>query len=542
MSAPQIFGELRALAHGQPSSWRFERLAWLAERCWVVDPEGYAQQLEPYLLTLLSRWPDAARQVPPRWMSWLARSPTPAPLRLCRALDMAGSSLRLRSLGQSLGQVGLALTELDLRSQQVHADALGALLGAGSIQRLALRADQLDAQALEVLLSQGPTRLRSLRVEHADASLLAQLVAKPWPALHALELTLGPGAAWDDRCARWAQRQRLRRLDVRSGSPLRGSPALEAIGVVWPELEAVAWHAVEDEAALCAALAQLPTTTRSICVSLRPQASPLRFAPWLPWRALRELGLTGATRWADAQTLADWLRSPAAQDLHTLHLEGADEVVLEALAGPRAPASLRHLTLHRLRGPWPALGAPPWADSLQTLSCSGGASASASLWSLALQTRWPALESMQLHLSAPQDPACPQALGACGQLARLEARALSPALARLLLAWAPQGLIELGLGASGGESLARLVDAPCVQTLERLSVEADAAHERAMLEALAEGGQGRRLRAVQVQSRVEPALLERLAASSAWDPQLELRFPDGDQPWLHTVTLRAWAR
>lgn len=142
------FGEVRSILHGGEEAQRWSKLC---ELCGGATQAEWDEQLSPYVMPVVSRWPDAERKMPPLW---LRRALEGGELPAC--LPMA-ASVKLALTTQSMtGQFDLR------RLERLATPALRALsLGAA---RLDLRryGDKLDVSGL--LGSSALTGLRELEL------------------------------------------------------------------------------------------------------------------------------------------------------------------------------------------------------------------------------------------------------------------------------------------------------------------------------------------------------------------------------------------
>lgn len=160
------FGQWRSILHQPPDRARWEQLTLMAEDIFARDPIQAEQHWLPYAQWHLAKWPDAIRELPPRWHFRLSRAEPYTPLNLVRHAKIERKKLIEALIAHpNLGTI----TGLDLS----HAQAEDAILALGLARR---RFKQLN-----------------LRQNKLDGELLGKLLqGDAWQGLYALDLSQNP--------------------------------------------------------------------------------------------------------------------------------------------------------------------------------------------------------------------------------------------------------------------------------------------------------------------------------------------------------------
>jgi hypothetical protein len=155
----EVFGEIRSLLAAPPSAHAWELICDLFDRLeHSPERERVQQELIPYALASLARWPDHLRVAPQPWLdARMDGGVAPAGLQLARSLRFVGVS-----------------TRADRLSQLAQEQALSGIAAASFTE------GTLSAKALGALLN-GPLRdqLRSLEIANSDQSALLGTLLGP---------------------------------------------------------------------------------------------------------------------------------------------------------------------------------------------------------------------------------------------------------------------------------------------------------------------------------------------------------------------------
>jgi Ran GTPase-activating protein (RanGAP) involved in mRNA processing and transport len=210
----RLFGELRSLLQLAPDEPRWRALCDLLSR-WPAHDPLLAEQVLPYALDHLRRWPDALRVAPRAWIDQALLGKPPAPITLATTLDAPYRGLSARDLS-TLATCGaldhwriIRLTHSTLRAE-------GAWVLASApcpLHTLDLSYCSLgDAGAAQLARADHWHTLRSLSLVRNDLGpdgLEALILAAFIPDLSALDLS----ANWlTDPCAEHLATPRLRSL------------------------------------------------------------------------------------------------------------------------------------------------------------------------------------------------------------------------------------------------------------------------------------------------------------------------------------------
>jgi hypothetical protein len=412
----EVFGEIRSLLAAPPSKHIWDLICDLFDRLeHSPERERVQQELIPYALTSLTRWPDHLRVAPQPWLdARMDGGAAHAGLQLARSIDLVGVATRA--------------DRLKLLAQE---PALGGITAARFTE------GTLSAKALSALID-GPLReqLRSLESANSDQSTHINALTGPKGPAALARLSLLRQEITDEDISKLARApfaSTLRELTLSSNH--RNTLVLSAI-LALPFIDNIEALELPEVYLSDAALARI-----------KPEAAPC---------GMRRLSLVGGDQLGTSggATLARWLAR--CERLESLTLGGLllNMESTPALLGGRLPAGIKRLDLDVslvAREPQRWINALP--TGLDALVLRGGYDSHDQRAHITAALRAPALaEATELTLTS-------------GLLDSKVLRTLGvslPRLRRLVLS-------NVGLSGAGIKTLASDMDLPALRALRLVS-------------------------------------------------------------------------